>query len=153
MFSMDRNLQILLIAGIIITAIVFLVNIYIAGIVLIVFATIVMSYLIMQDSRCVPSIEAVLRDDARGIVIRNNGNSPAMKVHVALVPENIEFDIPLLAVDESYTHTLERMFEEVRVVVTFRNEADQSFTRSFQVSALGDNFEPLKPMIPLFRWK
>lgn len=150
---MDRKLQILLIAGIIITAIVFLFNMYLAGIVFIVLVTLVMSFIIMQDSRFLPDLEADLKDDAKGIVLRNNGNAPAQEIHVALVPENIEFDLPTLGVDEIHTYATERMIEEVKVVLTFKNENGDAFTRTFRLSAREEKFDPLKPMIPLFRWK
>lgn len=150
---MDRKLQVMLVAGIIVTAIAAYISIYAGGIVLIIVIALVMSYLIMQDSTQLPDVVAEFNDEAKAIVIRNTGNAPAKLVHVAIVPENIEFDVPALAVEESHTHQLERMLEEVKVVVTFRNEADVPFTRSYRLSAFGDNFEPLKPMIPLFRWK
>lgn len=150
---MDRKLQVMLVAGIIVTAIAAYISIYAGGIVLIIVIALVMSYLIMQDSTQLPDVVAEFNDDAKAIVIRNTGNAIAKSVHVAIVPENIEFDVPSLAVEESHTHRLERMLEEVKVVVTFRNEADVPFTRSYRLSAFGDNFEPLKPMIPLFRWK
>jgi hypothetical protein len=148
---MDRKLQILLIAGIIITAIVFLFNIYLAGMVFVIFATIIMSYMIMQDSTFLPDIEARLKDDAKGIVLRNTGNAPARKIHAALVPENIEFDIPSLGADESHIHSVERMIEEVKVVLTFENEKGDKFSRTFRLSAHEDSFDPLKPMIPIFK--
>lgn len=150
---MDRKLQILLIAGIILTAIATFISIYAGGIVIIIVAAIVMSYLIMQDSTNLPDIVAELSDDAKAIVLRNTGNATAASVHVALVPENVEFDIPALAVDEAFRHPLDRMLEDVKVVVTFENDRRDSFSRSFRLSAYGDTFEPLKPMIPLFRWK
>lgn len=150
---MDRKLQVLLIAGIIITAIATYFSIYTGGIVFIIFAAVIMSCLIMQDSAHLPEITAELSDDAKAVVIRNTGNETATAVHVALVPENIEFDIPALAVDESFRHPLDQMIENVKVVVTFENAMKNSFSRSFQLSAYGERFDPLKPMIPLFRWK
>ncbi|NMB78585.1 MAG: hypothetical protein GYA23_05770 [Methanomicrobiales archaeon] len=150
---MDRKLQILLIAGIIITAMVFFINIYLAGIVFVVLATIIMSLLIMQDSTHLPDVVAELSDDAKSIVLRNTGNSPALNLHTALVPENIEFDIPSLGPDESHIHPMGRMIEEIKVVLTFENERSEKFSRTFRLSAYEESFEPLKPMIPLFRWK
>jgi len=150
---MDRKLQVLLLAGIVITAIVLLFNIYAAGIVLVIFATIVMSYLIMQDSSCLPDVVAELTEDAKAIVIRNAGNSPALKIHAALVPENIEFDLPSLGVEELHVHSMGRMVDRIRVSITFENEKGNKFSRTYQLSSYGDTFEPLKPMIPLFGYK
>jgi hypothetical protein len=150
---MDRKLQILLIAGVIITAILFSINIYAAGIFFVILVALVMSYFIMQDSTFLPDVVADLEEHAKGIVIRNTGNALATKIHVALVPENIEFDVHPLEAEESYTYSLERMIEEVKVVITFENERGNTFSRSYRLNAYGDNFEPLKPMIPLFKWK
>lgn len=150
---MDRKLQILLIAGIIITAIVFLINIYAAGIVFLILVALVMSLMIMQDSTFLPDVVAELSEDAKAIVIRNTGNAPALKIHAALVPENIEFDLPTLGVEQSHIHAMEKMVGEVKVVLKFENEKGEAFSRTFRLSSTGENFEPLKPMIPLFQWK
>jgi hypothetical protein len=150
---MDRKLQILLIAGIVITAVIFLFNIYAAGIFFVILVAIAMSYFIMQDSTCLPDVVAELKEDAKAVVLRNTGNAPALKIHIALVPENIEFDLPVLEVEESHVHPMDRMIEDVKVVVTFENEKGNAFSRSYRLNAYGDNFEPLKPMIPLFKWK
>jgi hypothetical protein len=150
---MDRKLQILLIAGIIITAILFLFNIYAAGIFFVILAAVAMVYFVMLDSTFLPDVVAELQEHAKGIVIRNTGNALAKNIHVALVPENIEFDVHPLEAEESYTYPLERMIEEVKVVITFENERGNTFSRSYRLNAFGENFEPLKPMIPLFKWK
>jgi hypothetical protein len=150
---MDRKLQALLIAGVIITAILFLFNVYAAGIFFVILVAVAMSYFIMQDSTFLPDVVAELEEHAKGIVIRNTGNALAKKIHVALVPENIEFDIASLEAEEMSVYSLERMVEEVKVVITFENEKGNTFSRSYRLNAYGDNFEPLKPMIPLFKWK
>jgi hypothetical protein len=150
---MDRKIQILLVSGIILTLIIFLINIYAAGIFFVILLAAVMCLQIMQDSSFHPDIAVELREDAKAIVLRNTGNSPAAKIHVALVPENIEYDIPSLAVDESHEHLLDCMITTVKVVVSFENERGDTFSRSYKLSAYGDGFEPLKPMIPLFGWK
>jgi hypothetical protein len=150
---MDRKIQILTGAGLIITFIAFLFSIYAAGIVFIILVVLVMSLLIMQDSTHLPDVVAELRADAKGIILYNTGNAPALDVHVALVPENIEFDLPSLAVEESHTHPVEKMIEEIKVVVTFKNEKGNAFSRIYRLSAIGEPFDPLKPMIPVFHYK
>lgn len=149
---MDRKIQILLVSGIVVTLIVFFINIYAAGIVFILFATIGMSMFIMKDSTVLPDVVAELKEDAKGIVIRNSGNSDAVKVHVALVPINIEFDIAVLAPDQINEYPLEKMIPEVKAVVTFENVMGDSYSRSYQLSA-SSGWDPLKPMFPLFRLK
>jgi hypothetical protein len=153
MVSMDRKIQILLVAGIIVTLVTLLINFYLAGIIFVILVAIVMSLMIMQDSGFLPDIAAELKDDAKAIVIRNTGNATAMKIHVALVPENLEFDLPILAADEVYEYPLGTMMKEVKVVVSFENEKGNKFSRTFPLSAYGGGFDPLKPMIPLFGYK
>ncbi len=65
-----------------------------------------MSFMIMQDTTGIPEIVAKLSEDAKGIVLTNTGNARAEKIHVALVPSNIEFDIPSLDVDSTYEYSL-----------------------------------------------
>jgi len=150
---MDRKIQILLVSGIIITLIVFLINIYAAGIVFIIFVILVMSLFIMQDSTTMPDIIAELKDDAKGIIIRNSGNSDAVKVHVALVPMDIEFNIAVLAPDQVNEYPLEKMIPEVKAAVTFENVMGDTYSRSYNLTASGNQYDPLKPMIPIFKWK
>jgi len=150
---MDQKTIILLIAGLILTAVVFTLSIYAAGIVFIILVALVMTLLIMQDTRTLPDIVAELREDAKGIIIRNAGNAVAQKIHVAIVPENIEFDIASLQPDISVDHPLEKMIGSAKVVVSFENENGDAFSRTYPVSSGGDGYDPLKPMIPLFRWK
>ncbi|WP_321507420.1 hypothetical protein [uncultured Methanoregula sp.] len=150
---MDNKTRILLVAGLLITIIAFFINIYAGGIVLIILATLVMSLFIMKDSVSLPDIVAEFTDDAKGIVIRNSGNDTAFDIHVALIPENIEYDLESLEPDASSVHPLEKMICSVKVVVTFRNTKQQAFSRTYPLSSTGDNFDPLKPMIPVFKWK
>jgi hypothetical protein len=150
---MDRKIQILLVAGIIVTLVALLINIYLAGIVGLILVALVMSLMIMQDSTFHPDITAELREDSKGVIFRNTGNATATNIHVALVPENLEFDIPLMVADESHVHPLAKMIEEVKVVISFKNEKGDTFTRTYRLSSYGENFEPLKPMIPIFQWK
>jgi hypothetical protein len=149
---MDKKITGVLIAGILITLLLYFVSIYLAGITIILTLVLVMSLFIMQDSRCIPDAEAILRDDAKAVIIRNTGNSAALDVHVALVPLNIEYDIPLLDAEVSHEHPFDSMVEKVKVVITFRNEQHKTFSRVFLLSATGEH-DPLKPMIPIFGWK
>lgn len=153
LLSMDRKLQILLVAGVFITIILYTVNIYLAGIALVLIVTLVMSLMIMQDSTFLPDIVAELSEDSKAVVIRNSGNAVAKNVHVALVPVNVEFDLPSLAVEETRVHQTGQMMDKVKVVISFENEKGTTFSRTYQVSALGESFDPLKPMIPIFGYK
>ncbi len=150
---MDRKIQILIVAGILATIIAFIFSIYAAGIVFIILIVLVMSMLIMNDTAHLPDIVAELSDDAKAVILRNNGNTGAVKIHVALVPQNIEFDIPSLGVEERYTHPVQSMIQEVKAVITFENEQGNHFSRTYKLSSCGESFEPLRPMIPIFGWK
>jgi len=149
---MDRTATAILAAGLIGVAALFFVSIYLAGIALIVLAAIVMVLLIMQDSACLPGIDARLREDAKAVVITNTGNSPALAIHVALVPLNIEYRVDRLDADQSHEYPLPAMIAEAKAVVTFRNGNGREFMHTAKLSA-SDEFEPLRPMIPLFGWK
>lgn len=152
MVPMDKRITAVLAAGIVITLLLLLVNIYLAGIAIILVVALVMSLMISQDTNFRPQIEARLREDAKAIILFNNGNSPALSIHTALVPMNIEYDIPSLAVDTSHEYPLASMVSGVKVVVTYENEKGQKYSHSFPLSSSGE-YDPLKPMIPLFGWK
>lgn len=153
MDTMDQKTRILIVAGLLITVVIFFINIYAAGIVFVILIALVMTLLIMQDSASLPDIVAELNPDAKGVTIRNSGNAVAHKIHVALIPENIEFDLDSLQPDAVSVYSLEKMVREVKIVVTFENEKNNVFTRTWQLSSSGESYDPLRPMIPLFRWK
>ncbi|MGA2913242.1 MAG: hypothetical protein ABSE07_06970 [Methanoregula sp.] len=148
---MDSNSKILLVLGAGITIILLFVNIYLAGIVCVLFITLLMSLQIMQDSRGIPDIVAKLREDAKGVILTNTGNARAEKIHVALVPGNIEFDTPPLDPDSTYEYRLDAMVEEIKVVVTYANENGRKFSGSSRLSVFGNEPDLLKPLIPIFK--
>ena len=150
---MDKTTTAVLAAGILVTLLLFFVSIYLAGIAFIILVAIVMSLMIMRDTTFLPQVDVRLREDAKAIVLTNAGNSPALKIHVALIPMNIEYDVASLAVDGSHEYPLSSMIADVKAVITFSNEKGQSFSYSHKLSASGEEFEPLKPMIPIFGWK
>ena len=150
---MDKNTIIVSAAGLIITILLAFVNIYLGGIALIITIVLVMSLLIMKDTLGIPALEITLEDDAKGIVVRNSGNSPAVNIRLSLVPMDIEYRLPLLAVDESHEFRHDGMIRDVKVVAGFENGDGAAFNRTVKLSSCGEEFEPLKPVIPLFRWK
>ncbi len=150
---MDKKTTGILVAGLLLTILLYFVNIYAAGIIFVLVIAIVMALMIMQDTMFQPQIAADLREDARAIVLTNKGNSPAEKIHVVLVPMNIEFDLPSLAVDTTYEYPVASMVDEVKVVVRYENEKGQPFSYTESLSSRGEKFDPLKPMIPVFGYK
>ena len=150
---MDKKTMMLLAGGIAITIALVFIDIYLAGIAFIILIALVMSQMIMADTILQPEIAVRLKEDAKAIVLTNTGNSVAMNIHVALVPLDVEYDVKSLPVETSHEYQLPKMAEEVKVVVTYENEKQNSFTGTFRVSSLGPEYDPLKPMIPVFGWK
>jgi hypothetical protein len=150
---MDKRTIAILVAGILVTLLLLFFDIYLAGIASILVVVIVMSLMIMQDTTSLPQIQVRIREDAKAIILTNSGNSPALTIHAALVPMNIEYDVASLAVDESHEYPLSSMLAEVKIVVTYANEKGEKFTQSQKISAAGEEYDPLKPMIPVFGWK
>ena len=99
---MEKNTKILVVLGSLITIVLLFINIYLGGIVGVIFIAIAMSLLIMQDTTGVPEVVANLSEDAKSIILTNTGNAWAEKIHVTLLPGNIEFDIDSLEVDSIY---------------------------------------------------
>jgi hypothetical protein len=151
---MDRQYTIILAAGLVICIILFFINIYLGGMAVIFLVVLGMSFFIMQDSRFLPEISVFLRDDAKGIIVANRGNDVAKKIHVAIVPFNLEFHIPALAADEKYEYPLTDMISEAKAAVKYQNSQGLEYSQTFRISALGKSDDDLlKPVIPLFKWK
>ena len=150
---MEKNVSILLILGLLITIFLAFINIYLAGIVIIIVITLLMSLMIMQDTKGYPDIEIHLSEDAKAIILTNKGNARAEAIHGALVPLNIEFDIPSLDEDASYIFSLPSMIEEIKVAISFKNEKGSPFSKSSLLSSLEEEQDLLKPVIPIFKWK
>jgi len=150
---MEKNLKLLLVVGLLITVFLFFINIYLAGIVLILLIAIIMSLMIMQDTAGMPDIAAHFRDDAKAILLTNKGNARAVKIHGKLVPLNIEFDTPVLEVDSTFEYPLTAMVDAVKIVVTYQNEKGTRFSKSANLSALEEERDLLQPLIPMFKWK
>jgi len=151
---MERNQKIILGFGIIVCAILFLINMYLGAIGTVLMIVIAMSFFIMQDARELPEVRARLRDDAKGIVLENFGNAMAYRIHTSIVPLNIEFDLVSLAPDAKYESSVESMIDKAKAVVSFEDANGSRNTRIFALSALGKSDDDLlKPMFPLFPWK
>ena len=150
---MEQNAKILIVLGIGITLILSFVNIYLAGIAGIIFIALLKSVLIMQDTKGIPEIDVHLREDAKGIILTNKGNARAVKVHVTLVPGNTEFDVPSLDPDATHEYRMDRMVEEIKVLITYSNEDGRPFSGSSLLSSLHEEPDLLRPVIPIFSWK
>ncbi|HPA08271.1 MAG TPA: hypothetical protein PLK36_06950 [Methanoregulaceae archaeon] len=151
---MERNYKILLGAALIVTILLFLYDIYVGGMAFIIFIALLMSVWIMEDSRMHPDVYAMLKNGAKAIELKNRGNAAAFAIHVAIIPLDIEFDVPLLKEDEKYLYAFEKMINEVKVAVSFENENKERFSKTYLLSATGKSDEDLlKPAFPLFKWR
>ncbi|MCE5298236.1 MAG: hypothetical protein MUE45_07285 [Methanoregulaceae archaeon] len=151
---MERNYKILLGIALIVSVILLIINIYIGGIAFIIFIALVMSGWIMEDSWMHPNITASLRNEAKAVEFKNTGNAAAYAIHVAIIPYDIEFDIPLLKEDEKYLYAFGKMISEAKVMISFENEDKGRFSKTYMLSATGkSDDELLKPVFPLFKWK
>ena len=150
---MDKRIQVILVLGIIITIVSAFIDMYLAGIVGVIFIAIIMSLMIMQDTTGIPEVVAKLSDEAKSIILTNTGNARAEKIHVTLVPGNGEFDIPSLDVDSSYEYSLVSMVQEIKIKITFSNENGRLFSSSKKLSVFDEEPDLLRPMVPMFKWK
>jgi hypothetical protein len=157
---MDTRYKAILAAGTLLFVIIFFIDvyffadIYFSGIAAVILVMLGMSFFIMQDSRFLPEIIVFLRDDAKGIVVTNRGNDAAKNIHVAIIPHNIEFDVPALAVDARYEYQHHEMISVAKAAVTYQNSQGLACSQTFRLSALERSDDDLlKPVIPLFKWK
>jgi hypothetical protein len=152
--GVDRREKRLLAIGFLICAVVGIINIYYALILFVILVTLLVSLRIMQETRSFPDVACRLREDAKGIVVRNRGNAKALAIHIALVPLDLEFDVPSLEPEQEESLVVAHMISETKAVVTFENALGGKYTRTYLLSATGKGEEDLlKPMIPLFGWK
>jgi hypothetical protein len=150
---MDKRLQIILVLGILITIASAFLDMYLAGIVGVIFIAIIMSLMIMQDTTGIPEVVVKLSDDAKSIILTNTGNARAEKIHAALVPSNVEFDIAFLDIDSAYEYSLGSMVQEIKIKITYSNENGRLFSSTKKVSVFDEEPDLLKPMVPMFKWK
>jgi len=150
---MDKRVLVILALGIIFTIVAAFLDMYLAGIVGVIFIAIIMSLMIMQDTSGIPDIVPKLSDDAKSIILTNTGNARAEKIHATLVPGNAEFDIASLDVDSVYEYALGSMVQEIKLKITWSNENGRLFSSSKKLSVFDEEPDLLRPLIPMFKWK
>ncbi len=117
----------------------------------IILAVLLMSVRIMQETYNIPDVNTRLNPDAKGVTVTNTGNARAVNIRVALVPLDVEFDVPPLDVDSRYVFALPHMVSEAKAVVKFENEQGRKFMNTNRLSALEPTEEDLlQPLIPIF---
>jgi hypothetical protein len=108
----------------------------------------------MGETENLPQVACRLSEDAKRVVLVNQGNDVALRIHVTLVPLDREFDLPELPVDGRHEFPLPGMIAEAKALVSYENGAGRRFSRSFQLSATAKGDEDLlKPIFPIFGWK
>ncbi len=147
---MDNNQKIVLVAGGLVTLVLFFIEPFFALIALIFMIAILMSIRIMGDTENYPLVTAGLAEDAREIIVVNTGTARAQDIHVALVPLDIEFEVASLDPDEESGFSLPSMVSEAKAVVTYGNADGQRFQRSYPLTALGAGRDLTEPLIPIF---
>lgn len=150
---MDKRIQVILVLGILITIASAFLDIYLAGIVGVIFIAIIMSLMIMQDTTGIPEVVATLTEDGKNIVLTNTGNARAEKINVKLLPNALEFDLTTLNIDSAYEYLLEKPVEEIKIKITYSNENGRLFSSSKKLSVFEEESDLLKPMFPTFGWK
>ena len=152
---MDSRQRLLILIGVIACIGFAFINIYISAFIVVITGVLYMMTWIMHDSEYLPHIVCSLSEDAKSILVENVGTAPATKIHVSLVPFDIEFDIKELIPDAKEVFSLDKMVYEGKAVVRYTFPGtERVVTRSFPLSGLnGEAFDPLKPVFPLFGWK
>jgi len=150
---MKRNQLAIIVAGLILSALLAVISIYLAGIAVIIVIVLAMSFQIFQDSYLLTDLAVVLAENARVITVINRGNTLIRNIRVSLVPLDMEFQVPELEVDGKFTYELPQMLKEIKAVVEFEDKIGGKYHKSFELSALHDNDDVLKPMFPIFGWK
>ncbi|NLA99570.1 MAG: hypothetical protein GX837_01160 [Methanomicrobiales archaeon] len=147
---MDKNQKIILVVGGLAVLGLFLVEPFFALIALVFVIVAMMSLHIMRETNDFPFIAAELSENAREIIVINTGTARAQKIHVDIVPLDVEFDIDSLDPDEESKFCLESMISEAKAVVTYENREGKRFQRSYPITALGACRDITKPMFPIF---
>jgi len=151
---MERNHIIIVAAGAVITCAFIPIDIFYSLIAAVITIALFMSVKIMENTYDTLQITCFLREDARALAVVNSGTATAEKIHVVLVPQDIEFEIPSLSADARYEYLLPDMINEAKAVVTYENLNGKTFSHSFRLSALSAGDEDLlKPVFPMFGWK
>jgi hypothetical protein len=156
--DMEKFQKIALVLGIIIIIFLFIaVDPFIAGVGLFILLALLLSFGMYNTSKRfprVPELIALLSEDAKSVIIKNKGESKAVSIKVAIVPLEMEFEVPPLAPDEAYTIAMPNMIEEAKAAISYEDESGKQFSHSSPLSALGGGEEDLlKPMFPMFGWK
>lgn len=150
---MKRNQLIIIVAGLIISALLAVISVYLTGIAVILVITLAMAFQIFQDAERLTDLAVVLSENSKVLTVINRGNMQIRNIRVSLIPLNMEFQVLELAVEGKFTYELPQMINEARAVVEFEDINGRKYNKSFNLSALHSDDDLLKPMFPTFDWK
>ena len=146
-----------LIAGLVVAValFIFLRDIYVFGIVIVILFALAIAFQIQGETRNLPPrLTCWLSEDAKKIVLRNEGNARAVRIHMTLVPLDREFDLPELPADGRREFPVPSMISEAKAILTYEDDQGLRYSRSVLLSATTRGEEDLlKPVFPLFGWK
>jgi hypothetical protein len=151
----NRTQIVVLAIAAVITIALFFIDIFFGLMAVIVLAVLFMSVRIMGETTQYPDVVATLPENARGILLTNRGNDRALDIHITLVPQDIEFDLPNLEAEASHIFALPQMIEQVKVLLTYKNRKGGVVSRTYRLSSMEEGTEEdlLKPAFPIFGWK
>ncbi|OPX69759.1 MAG: hypothetical protein A4E37_00329 [Methanoregulaceae archaeon PtaB.Bin056] len=152
---MEKNQIILVVLGLVACgALYFLVDIYASLIGVVLVIALAMSFFIMQDSAMTPDVSVRMKEDGRGIVVRNRGNARAVSILLTLMPQEIKYHVPSLDEDAEKTLSSDQMIERTTVKARYQNEQGRAYEKRMEISVFDKPDEDLlKPVFPLFKWK
>jgi hypothetical protein len=152
---MEKNQIILVVLGLVACgALYFLVDIYASLIGVVLVIALAMSFFIMQDSAMTPDVSVRMKEDGRGIVVRNRGNARAVSILLTLIPQEIKYHVPSLDEDAEKTLSSDQMIERTTVKARYQNEQGRAYEKRMEISVFDKPDEDLlKPVFPLFKWK
>ena len=90
---MKRNHVLIIVVGLIISALLGVVSIYLTGIGVILVIALAMSFQIMQDSDRLTDLAVVLSENAKVITVINKGNILIRNIMVSIIPLDVEFRV------------------------------------------------------------
>jgi len=152
---MERNHVILVVLGLVACVVLFfIVDIYasLMGVILVI--ALAMSLFIMKDSAMNPDVYVTLKEDARGIIVRNRGNAKAVSIRLSLIPHDIHYTIPYLDEDAKTDFATDMMIDKVKILLDYQNGKGNAYRKTLSLSALDKpDDDLLKPTFPMFKWK
>ncbi|NLV25973.1 MAG: hypothetical protein GXY48_02215 [Methanomicrobiales archaeon] len=126
-----------------------------AGIVIIIFGTLVLSLAISVDvaKNRRPIIYADFSENHREIIVGNSGTGTAEKVEVSVAGIENSWKIDILEPDRAISLSLPSMISTLTAEVTYQVQDNARKSRVFNLGSPEKEYDPFKPLFPIFNWK